>query len=1005
MTTYNLVAVTNESTVVTEYIPQECRDADYQSEAAMEKEFIKQLCSQGYEYVKIESEAGLIANLRNKIELLNNYKFKDSEWDSFFSQNIAGANEGVVEKTRKIQEDYVQILKCDNGIAKNILLIDKKNIHNNRLQVLNQYTEEGGTRETRYDVTILVNGLPLVHVELKKRGSAIREAFKQIKRYQRDSFWASSGLYEYVQLFVISNGTHTKYYSNTTRNQHIKESLGHDKSKDKKTSNSFEFTSFWADASNRIIADLMGFTKTFLSKHTILNVLTRYCVFTSDELLLVMRPYQIAATERILNKINIATNYKKTGTINAGGYVWHTTGSGKTLTSFKVAQLATTLSFIDKVIFIVDRKDLDYQTMKEYDRFEKGAANGNNNTKVLQKQLADPNAKIVVTTIQKLGVFIKKKIDHAVYKEPTVLIFDECHRSQFGVMHSQIIKSFKNYYIFGFTGTPIFVANSREASQFRTTEQTFGEKLHSYTIADAINDGNVLPFRIDYINTMKVTNTETGKAVNSPDTEKFMEAPERVREVTNYIIERFDQKTKRNSFYSFNGRGVAGFNSIFATSSISMAIKYYNEFKRQLAERNRNLVVTTIYSFSPNEDGTENELLDESLDTNSLDKSSRDFLDEAIIDYNKIFGVSFDTSQDKFQNYYKDISQRVKNREIDILIVVNMFLTGFDATTLNTLWIDKNLKQHGLLQAFSRTNRILNSVKTFGNIVCFRDLKEATDEAIALFGNKETGQIALLRTYNEYYNGYTDADKYKPGYVELVSLLKKAYPLKKDIIGEEAKEGFIRLFGSILRLRNILTAFDEFEGNEILSEREFQDYQSKYIDLYQELSKEKDEDKKSIKSDIVFEIELIKQIEVNVDYIIMLVEKYYKSNCTDKDILTTIDKSINASIKLRSKRELIQEFIKQVDATSSVEAEWLIFVEKQKEKDLLEIIESENLKPDETLKFIASSFRDGEIKTFGMDVDRILPPVSRFTDNSRTAIKQTILERLMLFFEKYVGLV
>jgi len=1005
MTTYNLVAVTNESTVVTEYIPQECRDADYQSEAAMEKEFIKQLCSQGYEYVKIESEAGLIANLRNKIELLNNYKFKDSEWDSFFSQNIAGANEGVVEKTRKIQEDYVQILKCDNGIAKNILLIDKKNIHNNRLQVLNQYTEEGGTRETRYDVTILVNGLPLVHVELKKRGSAIREAFKQIKRYQRDSFWASSGLYEYVQLFVISNGTHTKYYSNTTRNQHIKESLGHDKSKDKKTSNSFEFTSFWADASNRIIADLMGFTKTFLSKHTILNVLTRYCVFTSDELLLVMRPYQIAATERILNKINIATNYKKTGTINAGGYVWHTTGSGKTLTSFKVAQLATTLSFIDKVIFIVDRKDLDYQTMKEYDRFEKGAANGNNNTKVLQKQLEDPNVKIVVTTIQKLGVFIKKKIDHAVYKEPTVLIFDECHRSQFGVMHSQIIKSFKNYYIFGFTGTPIFVANSREASQFRTTEQTFGEKLHSYTIADAINDGNVLPFRIDYINTMKVTNTETGKAVNSPDTEKFMEAPERVREVTNYIIERFDQKTKRNSFYSFNGRGVAGFNSIFATSSISMAIKYYNEFKRQLAERNRNLVVTTIYSFSPNEDGTENELLDESLDTNSLDKSSRDFLDEAIIDYNKIFGVSFDTSQDKFQNYYKDISQRVKNREIDILIVVNMFLTGFDATTLNTLWIDKNLKQHGLLQAFSRTNRILNSVKTFGNIVCFRDLKEATDEAIALFGNKETGQIALLRTYNEYYNGYTDADKYKPGYVELVSLLKKAYPLKKDIIGEEAKEGFIRLFGSILRLRNILTAFDEFEGNEILSEREFQDYQSKYIDLYQELSKEKDEDKKSIKSDIVFEIELIKQIEVNVDYIIMLVEKYYKSNCTDKDILTTIDKSINASIKLRSKRELIQEFIKQVDATSSVEAEWLIFVEKQKEKDLLEIIESENLKPDETLKFIASSFRDGEIKTFGMDVDRILPPVSRFTDNSRTAIKQTILERLMLFFEKYVGLV
>jgi type I restriction enzyme, R subunit len=678
----------------------------------------------------------------------------DNEWKQFFSQNLASANEGIVEKTKKIQEDHVQNLKRDDGTTKNITLIDKKNIHNNRLQVLNQYEEAGGTHQTRYDVTLLVNGFPLVHIELKRRGVAIREAFNQIKRYQRDSFWAASGLFEYIQIFVISNGTHTKYYSNTTRNQHIKEA-SEGKSKSKKTSNSFEFTSYWADASNKVISDLVDFTKTFFAKHTLLNILTRYCVFTTENLLLVLRPYQIAATERILSRIEISTNYKKLGTVEAGGYIWHTTGSGKTLTSFKTAQLATALPYVEKVLFVVDRKDLDYQTMKEYDRFEKGSANSNTSTRVLQKQLENPEARIIITTIQKLDVFISKNQTHDIYRKHIVLVFDECHRSQFGDMHQKIIKAFKNYHIFGFTGTPIFAVNAGSGSNplLKTTEQAFGEKLHTYTIVDAINDGNVLPFRIDFVNTIKMAGDIPDAKVSAIDTERALAAPERVSEIVTYLLDHFDQKTMRNSFYTHKGLRIAGFNSIFAVASIPMAKKYYTEVKKQLDERHRKMNVATIFSFSPNEDDPEDVFPDEGFETDKLDKTSRDFLDAAIQDYNKLFNVNFDTSADKFQNYYKDLSQRVKDREVDLLIVVNMFLTGFDATTLNTLWVDKNLKQHGLLQAFSRTNRILNTVKTFGNIICFRDLKEATDEAIALFGDKEAGGIVLLKSYDDYYNG------------------------------------------------------------------------------------------------------------------------------------------------------------------------------------------------------------------------------------------------------------
>jgi type I restriction enzyme R subunit len=1007
MTSYNIVASTDESTVVAEYNAEQGRADKYQSETELEREFIRLLTAQGYEHLPVHNEAVLLDNLRRQLETLNRFTFSDSEWAQFFETRIAKANESVIEKTRKIQDDHVQILRRDDGTTKNVYLIDKKDIHNNRLQVINQYEEPGGTHETRYDVTILVNGLPLVHVELKRRGVAIREAFNQIKRYQRDSFWAASGLYEYVQIFVISNGTHTKYYSNTTRDRHIKEIGEGGRHKSKKTSNSFEFTSFWADANNKIIADLADFTKTFFSKHTILSILTRYCVFTSEEMLLVMRPYQIAATERILSRITISSNYKQTGTTDAGGYIWHTTGSGKTLTSFKTAQLATRLDGVKKALFVVDRKDLDYQTMKEYDRFEKGAANSNTSTRILQKQLEDPNARIIITTIQKLDVFVSRIKEHRVFKQHIVLIFDECHRSQFGDMHAKIIKAFKNYHIFGFTGTPIFAANAGAGGNplLQTTEQAFGDKLHTYTIVDAINDGNVLPFRIDFVNTVKMADGIEDAKIRAIDAEKAMSSPERIREVVAYILEHFDQKTKRSAYYSLKGQRVAGFNSIFAVASIPMAMKYYTEFKRQMLEKNRSLAVATIYSFSVNEDNPEDALPDEGFDNDRLDKSSRDFLDAAIADYNKTFSVNFDTSADKFQNYYKDLSQRVKNREVDLLIVVNMFLTGFDATTLNTLWVDKNLRQHGLIQAFSRTNRILNSVKTFGNIVCFRDLKQATDDAIALFGDKEAGGIVLLKAYNDYYNGYDESGEHKYGYAELITVLVGRYPLGVPITGEEEQKEFIRLFGAILKLKNILSAFDDFAGNEILSERDFQDYQSVYLDLYREFTKDKSADKENINDDIVFEIELIRQIEVNIDYILMLVAKYHASNCSDKSILVAIDKAVGSSLELRSKKELIERFIEQVNISTKVDDDWRKFVHEQKEKDLSTIIETERLKPEETRKFVDNSFRDGTLKTTGTDIDKILPPVSRFSVGGNRAVKkQSIIEKLLQFFEKYLGL-
>ena len=1006
MSKYNVVMETSNSTVVAEYEPLKRKSDSYQSEAALEHEFIRMLTEQGYDYLEIHEQDTLVKNLRTQLELLNNYKFSDSEWERFFNNNIANNNDGIVEKTRKIQEDHIQVLKKDDGTSKNIYLLDKKNIHNNRLQVINQYVENSGNYDNRYDVTILVNGLPLVHVELKRRGVALKEAFNQINRYQRDSFWAGSGLYEYIQIFVISNGTNTKYYSNTTRESHIKEQIA-TRNKSKKTSNSFEFTSYWADANNKVINDLVDFTRTFLSKHTILNVLTKYCVFTSEELLLVMRPYQIVATERILNKIEVSTNYKKMGTIEAGGYIWHTTGSGKTLTSFKTAQLATNLEYIDKVLFVVDRKDLDYQTMREYDRFEKGAANGNRSTKILQKQLEDTTSRIIVTTIQKLSEFVKKNPSHPIFQKHLVLIFDECHRSQFGDMHKMIVKNFKNYHLFGFTGTPIFSQNATNKSNpdFCTTQQAFGDKLHTYTIVDAINDGNVLPFRIDYINTIKQKEDMTDKEVQAINTEEVLASHERVSNVVSYIIEHFDQKTKRNSFYDLKGQRVNGFNSMFAVASIPMAKKYYLEFKKQLEEKQKDLTIATIYSFAANEEDTADGILDdEGFETDLLDQSSREFLDFAIGEYNKKFKTNFSSEGNGFQDYYKDLSDKVKHREIDLLIVVNMFLTGFDATTLNTLWVDKNLKQHGLIQAYSRTNRILNSVKSYGNIVCFRDLQEQTNDAIALFGDKNASGIVLLKSYEDYYYGYEDdKGKHQKGYEERIAELIQKYPLGEQIIGEQAKKDFIVAMGNILRLKNILYSFDRFEGNEILTERDFQDYIGTYTDLYEEFKKDKTE-AESIKDDVVFEMELVKQVEVNIDYILMLVAKYHESNCTDKEILGSIDKAIKSSLALRSKKELIDTFISKINVNTDVMNDWTKFVKEQEETDLKKLIEEENLNEEETRKFIDNSFRDGQVKTSGTDIEKILPPMRRFGGGNRTERKQTIIDKILKFFEKYFGI-
>lgn len=993
MKSLKLLAQNTTSTIAVEFTPSKRQNSSYQSEAQLEKELIATLQAQGYEYAKITDEKSLESNLRTKLEELNSTTLSDTEWRRFFAQVLSRANASIVEKSVLIQEDYIQPLERDNGSIINFKLIDKADIHKNSLQVINQYEATTPTRSHRYDVTILVNGLPLVHIELKRRGVSLKEAFNQINRYGRESFFSGSGLFEFVQIFVISNGTQSKYYSNTTRDFHIKTQQG---IKTTKTSNSFEFTSYFSDEKNTIIDDLIDFAKTFFARHTLLNILCRYCVLDVDRKLLVLRPYQIAACEKILRQIAISYHnkfYEKSSEQKSGGYIWHTTGSGKTLTSFKTAQLVSKIPEIAKVLFVVDRKDLDYQTMREYDRFQKGAATGSKSTKELQSRLnsTDKNHKIIITTIQKLSRFIAQaEKDHTIFNEHIVMIFDECHRSQFGQMQKDIAKAFKKLYLFGFTGTPIFAAN---ALGFETTQRVFGECLHRYTIIHAIRDHNVLPFRVDYHTTTKDT---------TQITDEILLNPTRIEHITRYILEHFTTQTKRSSTYTINGKHTKGFNALFATQSIPMAMRYYEEFQSQQASlpESQRLKVGIIYSYAPNDEQEE----ESSEDTTSLPKSQRDFLDATINDYNAIFACRFDSSADNFHNYYKDFSLKLKNRELDLAIVVNMFLTGFDATTLNTLYVDKSLRYHGLLQAYSRTNRILNSVKSFGNIIAFRDLQRNTDDALALFSDENAKGIVFLRSLEEYLHGYTDekGQKHK-GYNELTKELTDKFPLesfRQATLKQSDKKHFLALFGELLKLRNILENFDNF--SDPLNERDKQDYQSHYISTYEELRKDKD-DKESNLDEVEFEVELLAQVEVSIEYILELIAKYHKDQATNYE---PILKLLDSSLSLRSKKELFLRFIDSLHTQSNVEKDFRAYIKTHKNNALQDIINALNLDPKKTKEFMQDSFERGELRDYGRAFGEILPPSPLFGKGAEQThkIREKALEKLQAFFELFKGL-
>ena len=1046
---FNIVIQQSNLTVMTRYEEHPKDAMRYQSEAALEESFIRQLVAQGYERLDIDNEQGLIDNLRVQLEKLNNIRLSDAEWKRLFTQEIANENLNIEDKTERIQRDPIVNILLDNGETKNIRLIDKRDIHNNSVQVLNQYTPTGGTAKNRYDVTILVNGLPLVHVELKRRGIDLKEAFNQINRYGRESFWADNGLFDYVQLFIISNGTFTKYYSNTTRYAHVQEA-SKQKMRVKTQSNSFEFTSYWADAENHVINDLEDFTKTFLAKEALLNILTKYCVFTADKNLMVMRPYQIAATERILLKIQYAHNRRLQGTRRAGGYIWHTTGSGKTLTSFKTAQLASKLPMVDKVLFVVDRKDLDYQTMKEYDNFEKDAANSNANAAILLRQLNDPDSRIIITTIQKLSNLLKSGKDIDCLDKNVVLIFDECHRSQFGDMHQLITKKFKKYYIFGFTGTPIFAKNASSTTKDKklaTTAQLFGgepdeegnrtKPLHSYTIINAINDKNVLKFKIDYVRTMRRRDGVEDDQVWGIDSEELLKDDRYITNNVAYILDNFARKTKRSEGYKMSVTqnvvemakarqkkveekrtkiATKGFNSIFAVDSTEKAKLYYDKFAELQADKpeDEKLRIATIFTYAPNEAEGDSigALEDENPEgTDRLDEVSKEFLARAIDDYNQAFGTAYGVDAQRFANYYKDISLRMKNKEIDILIVVGMFLTGFDAKTLNTLWVDKNLKMHGLLQAFSRTNRILNAVKDCGNVVCFRNLEQQVKDCFALFGDENASGLITMRPFEDYYNGYEDEKGvHQLGYKEIEEILLEKFGL--DTIGQirtlEEKKEFVRLFSALLKLRNLLTSFDEFaEVKLTLNDYQIQDYTSWYIDLRDEFKHQPGGEKEKVNDDVVFEIELVKQVQIGIEYILALVAEYHQSNCQDKEVVVKIQKAIAASPDLRNKKDLIEQFIERMTPTDSdnVMENWDKYVAEQRAADLQRIIDEEKLKPAETQAFISHAFEEGQLSTIGTSITKILPPMPLFGGGGkRTQKKRTVIEKLQIFFQKYFEL-
>ncbi|MDO5310062.1 MAG: type I restriction endonuclease subunit R [Planctomycetia bacterium] len=1028
MTTYKQIATFRTGddtfptgTLVSEYKPKADRLDAYQTEAQLERLFIDDLQKLGYEYIHIPNKDALLTNLRRQIQRLNGIELTDGEWERLVTSELCNPTATVVDCTARLQRgDTSFAFTRETGETVNLRLLDKKNIHNNALQVMNQYRDADGSQVNRYDVTVLVNGLPLVHIELKKRGVKLRDAFNQIGRYREESFLTEASLFNYVQLFVISNGTHTRYYSNTTR------ATGKKSKSD--LAKSFKFTSTWADVRNTPIEDLVGFTSTFFVKNTILNLLTKYCVFNVKNELMVMRPYQIAATEAIVNRVKRGTYDKSLlSSVAGGGYVWHTTGSGKTLTSFKAAQLiASEMPEVDKVVFVVDRKDLDIQTIQEYERFEKGAANGSNNTNTLKRQLEnrDHNGvyhdyRILVTTIQKLSIFVKNNPTHDVYHKRMVLIFDECHRSQFGEMHRLIQKSFKRRQIFGFTGTPIFDVNAKRGGIVQTTESTFGEKLHAYTVVNAIHDENVLPFLVDFVDTIKVKENASDRKVEAINSAAVMHSPERRKLVVSYILEHFNQKTMRHMRLenpSVKGRSEKderkGFNSIFAVSSIPDAKEYYLEFQRQLrtttAEPLKVAIIFSAVSRAPVGYGAleaEGALQEEnSDDPSALAPEDFQFLERSMNDYNRAFGCNFEPTLEKFAGYYQDVSSRVKNREIDILIVVNMFLTGFDAPTLNTLWVDKQLKYHGLIQAFSRTNRILDSVKTFGNIVCFQNILKETEEAIALFGDENASGIVLMKSFEDYYQGYTETDgTHVPGYCERVNDLVSEFPLGQPIIGKANEKKFIADFGAILKLNNILSVFDEFdEERRILKPIDFQDYTGIYNDLYDKY-RPPERVKEPINDDVVFEMELVKSLEVDIDYILVLVERYRtKLLKKDEKAFKAIRTAIDSSPQLRSKRELIEQFVNSVTLQSDIIQDWPKFVREQCDADLEEIIVQERLIEEPAREFVRNAFLDGELKTDGTAIVNIIPKMSMF-DPNRAKRKQSVIAKLRAFFDKYFG--
>ena len=1027
MTQYKTIAESNNFIVLDQYNKLvEEPNAGYQTEGSLEREFIRNLQAQGYEYLQgLNNHGELIKNLRIQLQRLNNVVFSDAEWQRFLEEYLDKPSDSLIEKTRKIHDDYIYDFVFDNGRIQNIYLLDKKNLANNSLQVINQF-EQIGSYDNRYDVTILVNGLPLVHIELKKRGVAIREAFNQIHRYSKESFNRENSLFKYIQIFVISNGTDTRYFANTT----------------KRDKNSYDFTMNWATAKNTLIKDLKDFTATFLQKHTLLNVLVNYCVFDVSDTLLIMRPYQIAATERILWKIKSSYLAKNWSNKESGGYIWHTTGSGKTLTSFKAARLATELDFIEKVFFVVDRKDLDYQTMKEYHRFSPDSVNGSENTAGLKRNIEKDDNKIIVTTIQKLNNLMKSEDKLPIYDKQVVFIFDECHRSQFGEAQKNLTRKFKKYYQFGFTGTPIFPSNALGAE---TTASVFGVELHSYIITDAIRDEKVLKFKVDY--------NDVRPQFKSIETEKNLEKltalekkqaflqPKRIEQIAQYVLDNFKQKTHR-----FNA-GNHGFNAMFAVSSVDAAKIYYETFKRLQSAVKNPLKIATIFSFAANEEQDAiGDIVDESFEVEAMNSTAKEFLKSAINDYNGYFKTNYNVDGKSFQNYYRDLAKRVKNKEVDLLIVVGMFLTGFDAPTLNTLFVDKNLRYHGLIQAYSRTNRIYNSTKSFGNIVTFRDLEQDTIDAITLFGKSNTRNVVLEKSYQQYMEGFTDAGVACRGYIDIVTELKEKFPDPSEIQTEKDKKDFVKLFGEYLRVENILQNYDEFAALQAFqsldtsdakaveafkekyyltdeafsemqpidmpSERRIQNYRSTYNDIRDWLRRQKDGKEKAKSTidwdDVVFEVDLLKSQEINLDYILELIFEHNKKTKNKSELIDEIRSIIRASLGNRAKESLLVDFINQTDLDSIVDKAGIIesffqFAQKEQQKEADELISSEGLNIEAAKRYINVSLKRGYASEQGTDLNNVLPKMSPLNPQYLTK-KQRIFQKMAAFVEKFKGI-